>query len=124
VLLEGCTFFSPHPSVFDLLMKNKITKLYIVQFSYLPVPYFIYISHTVCINLLADTLNPFPSTRFKEFHLTPPSGPDSSAGIATGYGLDGPGIELARLIELHSQREKDLTTRDYFDFLKRPKWKL
>jgi hypothetical protein len=31
---------------------------------------------------------------------------------------------LARMIEFHSQREKDLKTRDYFDFLKRSKWKL
>jgi hypothetical protein len=31
---------------------------------------------------------------------------------------------LAQLIEFRSQREKDLTTRDYFDLLKRSKWKL
>jgi hypothetical protein len=59
------------------------------------------------------------------------SGPGSSVGIATDYGLDGPGIQskavlwmLAQLTEFRLQREKVLTIQDYFDFLKRAKWKL
>jgi hypothetical protein len=44
-------------------------------------------------------------------------GPGSSVGIATGYGLDGTGIEF-RL-----QTQKRLSLRDYLDFLRRARWK-
>jgi hypothetical protein len=34
-----------------------------------------------------------PDAAIGIFHYNPSSGPDSSVGIATGYGLDDPGIE-------------------------------
>jgi hypothetical protein len=43
-------------------------------------------------------------------HIYFPGGPGSSVGIATDYGLYGPGIET-------------LSLRDYLDFLRRARWK-
>jgi hypothetical protein len=78
-------------------------------------------------------------------------GRDSSVGIATGYGLDGPGIEsrnipeewllrpdfniwppkrhravlwiLIHLVGYRMKRDRLLTMNDFIDFMRRSKWK-
>jgi len=99
----------------------------------------------------------FSSLRVKNLiiicNLLSQGGPSSSVGIATGYGQDGPGIDVfpkhiskewtlrpifhywtpqkqaaivwivAHLVAYRLQAQRSLSLTDYMDFLKRARWK-